>query len=85
MSARRNKGHRAKFIKYVKEIERGGNHQSYVVDDEYALGDETFEKNYKFTILEYCSPRNLYVKEHLWVQKLRSLNRLRLFGLPLLD
>ena len=41
-----NNGHRAKFIKYVKEMERGGNHQSYVVDDEYSLG------------IHLCSPMN---------------------------
>ena len=101
MSSCRNNGHRGKFIKYAKDMGRGGNHQKYIVDDEYSLGihlynehgvvdTEGFDSSYRFTILESCSPRNLDVKEHLWVQKLRSiyphgLNLVSPFGLPLLD
>ena len=29
---------------------------------------------YKFTILEKCTPKSLDVKEHLWIQKLKSLS-----------
>ena len=48
-----------------------------------------FNENYEMTLLEKCSPSMLDVKEHLWIQKLRTLNPLGLnsvdpFGLPLL-
>lgn len=101
MSSCRNNGHRGKFIKYANDMGRGGNHQKYIVDDEYSLGihlynehgivdTEGFDSSYRFTILESCSPRNLDVKEHIWVQKLKSiyphgLNLVSPFGLPLLD
>ena len=50
---------------------------------------EGFQNAYEFTILEKCSPKDLDVKEHLWVQKLKSLFPLRLnlyspLGFPLL-
>ena len=38
------------------------------------------DDNYKFTILEKCSPKNLDIKEHLWIQKLKTLTP---FGLNL--
>ena len=101
MCSNRNNGHRAKFVKYVKHMQRGGNHQKYILDDEYSLGihlynehnlihSEGFDETYKFTVLENCSPRNLGVREHLWIQKLRSLyphglNLVSPFGLPLVD
>ena len=28
---------------------------------------------YTFTLLEKCSPKSIDVKEHLWIQKLKSL------------
>ena len=70
-------------------------------DDEYSLGihlynehgitgSEGFDETYKFTILEKCSPRNLDIKEHYWIQKIRclyphGLNLASPFGLPLID
>ena len=34
---------------------------------------EGFEKSFEFTILEKSSPKSLEVKEHLWLQKLKTL------------
>ena len=101
MSACRNSGHRAKFLKYVSHMQKGGDHTKYTLDDEYSLGihlynehgimdSDGFDKTYKFTILEECSPRNLDTREHYWIHILRSilpygLNLISPFGLPLLD
>ena len=101
MCSCRNNGHRGKFIKYVSHMQQGGDHLKYTLDDEYSLGihlynehDITesvgFDQTYKFTILEVCSPRNIDVREHHWIQKLRclyphGLNLISPFGLPLLD
>ena len=68
--------------------------------DEYALGLHLykdhglrdfgdFDKNYELTVLEKCTPSSLDVKEHFWIQKLRTLSPLGLnsvdpFGLLLL-
>ena len=98
MVANRRNGHRNKFFEYIR---LNGIIQGVIVDkDEYipgmhlyndhginSFGD--FNKNFILTILENCSPSNLDVKEHLWIQKLRTLNPLGLnsvdpFGLPLL-
>ena len=75
-------------------------HESDVDKDEYVPGMHLynnhnmrdfrdFNENYEMTLLEKCSPSMLDVKEHLWIQKLRTLNPLGLnsvdpFGLPLL-
>ena len=101
MCACRNSGHLGKYTKYIKDMAKGGDHQKYILDDEYSLGIHLyndhqitdikgFDTYYKFTLLENCSPRNLAIKEHLWIQKLRSLypfglNLVSPFGLPLLD
>ena len=44
---------------------------------------------FEFTILEKCTPKNLDLKEHLWIQKLRTitphgLNLYSPLGIPLL-
>jgi len=68
--------------------------------DKYSLGihlynehkidtPEAFQESYAFTILEKCSPKDLEVKEHLWVQKLKTihpagLNLYSPLGFPLL-
>ena len=75
------------------------NSDSSEVDDVYSLGvhlvsehgclnKSDFNDTYKVTILEYCSPRSLEVKEHTWIHKLNSLapsgiNRANPFSLPL--
>ena len=91
-------GHRAKFFEIVRK--NGRVEQTEEDKDEYIPGFhlynnhglrdfEDFDKSYELTILERCSPAALDVKEHLWIQKLRTLNPLGLnsvdpFGLPLL-
>ena len=49
----------------------------------------SFNKNFKFTILERCNPLNIDLKEHLWIQRLKcikpyGLNSHDPFGIPLL-
>ena len=96
----RNSGHRAKYIKYGKQLANGVEINLSDLDDEYSLGihlhdvhnitdADGFDKYYRFTILESCNPRDLSKKEHLWIQKLRTLfphglNQKSPFGLPLL-
>ena len=100
MHASRNNGHRAKFVRYAKQLENGVKVDLNDLDDDYSLGihlheahnitcQDGFNDNYKFTILENCNPRDLCKKEHLWIQKMRSLiphglNRNSPYGLPLL-
>ena len=98
MLSNRINGHRNKLFEYIR---LNGRIEGAIVDkDEYIPGMhlyndhgisnfEDFNKNFILTILENCSPSNLGVKEHLWIQKLRTLNPLGLnsvdpFGLPLL-
>ena len=97
--ASRNNGHRAKYVKYSKQLGKGVKVDLNDLDDDYSLGIHLHEahsiigqegfKNYKFTVLENCNPRDLSKKEHLWIQKMKSLiphglNRNSPFGLPLL-
>ena len=97
--ASRNNGHRAKYVRYCKQLEKGIKFDLNDLDDEYSLAIHLHEahnitgqdgfNNYQFTILENCNPRDLNKKEHLWIQKMRSLiphglNRNSPFGLPLL-
>ena len=47
------------------------------------------DDHFEFTILEKCTPKNLELKEHLWIQKLRTitpygLNLYSPLGIPLL-
>ena len=49
---------------------------------------DAFNDSYVFTILESCNPRDLDLKEHKWIQKLKcvapyGLNSHDPFGLPL--
>ena len=89
-------GHRSDYKKYCE--------QHGILDpnsdvDRYAIGihlyrehgltnHDTFNQHMKFTILENCSPKDLSVKEHLWIQKTKSLypeciNLNSPYGLPL--
>ena len=49
---------------------------------------EAFNESYVFTILQVCSPKNLDVQEHKWIQKLKcvaphGLNSHDPFGIPI--
>ena len=98
MVSNRLSGHRNKFFEFIR---LNGKIDDIDSDkEEYIPGMhlynchnlrnyEDFNRNLTVSILEKCNPSDLDVKEHLWIQKLRTLNPLGLnsvdpFGLPLL-
>ena len=61
----------------------------HLISDHNKTDKSDFNKFYKVQILENASPKNIDVREHLWIQKLKSLrplgiNRANPFSLPLL-
>ena len=90
--------HRGCFIRFVKTNGR------LVVPteklDQFVIGmhlykqhgiltKQQFDDNLELYILEVCSPRDLDIKEHKWIQKLKALSPYGLnisspFGFPLL-
>ena len=72
---------------------------SVALSDEHLLGmhlyynhklrhTNAFNNGFKFTILEVSNPRNLDLKEHIWIQRLEcvvpyGLNSHDPFGIPL--
>ena len=91
--------HRGCFIRYVKT--NGDLVVPSAKLDNFALGmhlfnehglktKQQFDEAFELYILEVCSPKELDVKEHMWIQRLRALapNGLNLcssYGLPLLS
>ena len=90
--------HRSKFYDCIKN---SGKLKSHLAgDDDHLLGQhiffdhgmrykDSFDTAFSFTILETVSPIDMDVKEHIWVQKLRTIVPLGLnshdpFGIPLL-
>ena len=89
--------HREKFYELVRQ---NGELNEDADKDEYVPGMhlykdhglkifEDFNNSYEVTILEKCTPSSLDVKEHFWIQKLRTLSPFGLnsvdpYGLPLL-
>ena len=84
-------GHRRNLKKYINNPNVLNSVSDLNEKDKYTLATHLKEThgistltglddNYKFTILEKCSPKNLDIKEHLWIQKLKTLTP---FGLNL--
>ena len=74
-------GHRGK---YYECLGFNGDRLDLDADDDYALGlhlylqhglrdREGFNDGYEFTVLERCNPRNIDLKEHLWIQRLKCI------------
>ena len=91
-------GHRSKYYELVNnngDIGEVENQDEYVpgmhlYNDHGKRNFEDFNNSYELTLLEKCTPASLDVKEHLWIQKLRTLCPLGLnsvdpYGLPLLQ
>ena len=94
---KRTNGHRSAYGEYC---EKNGNLDANTDLDRYAIGihlyrehglnnPSAFDQHMKFFILENCQPKNLAVKEHLWIQKVRSIfpegiNLNSPFSIPLL-
>ena len=88
-------GHRGKFYDC---LQYNGDRLDLDVDDDHALGlhlylqhgvrnPTGFNESYSFTVLERCNPRNIDLKEHLWIQRLKTvkpygLNSHDPFGFP---
>ena len=90
-------GHREKFYELLRlngELHEDADKDEYVPEmhllrDHGLRNFEDFNNSYEVTILEKCTPSSLDVKEHFWIQKLRTLSPFGLnsvdpYGLPLL-
>ena len=86
-------GHRGKFTEFlyrdVSQLNDEDNLLGLHLFHKHHLNSKTaFDEGYTFTILEKCNPKNLDVKEHVWVQKLKcvapyGLNSHDPFGIPI--
>ena len=97
---KRINGHRSSQKKYSQDQNVITENLSMPEKDKYSLathlhkehgiiGCTSLDDNYTFTILEQCTPKSLDVKEHLWIQKLRTvvplgLNLYSPLGFPLI-
>ena len=97
---KRINGHRNSLVKFVENQNIVNVASSAYDKDKYSLAIHLYKEhgilnftgldnNFEFTILEKCTPKTLDVKEHLWVQKLktvipRGLNLYSPMGFPLL-
>ena len=88
-------GHRQKFRECLRY---SGDRLDLDCDDDYALGlhlffqhavrdSKGFNGSFSFTVLERCNPQNIDLKEHLWIQRLKTvkpygLNSHDPFGFP---
>ena len=97
---KRINGHRSSQKKYSQNQNVVNDDSKLSEKDKYSLATHlhkehnivsctSLDDNYLFTILEKCTPRSLDVKEHLWIQKLKTvtpqgINLCSPLGLPLL-
>ena len=87
-------GHRGKFSDFLFSDASQLNDEDnllglHVFHKHHLNSKEAFNNSYTFTILELCNPRNLDLKEHMWVQKLKcvapyGLNSHDPFGIPII-
>ena len=81
---KRINGHRHFQKKYSENQNIVNDVSNLIEKDKYSLathlhkehgivGCMSLDDNYVFTILEKCTPKSLDVKEHLWIQKLRTI------------
>ena len=81
---KRVNGHRNDMKRYANNPQILNNNVDISEKDRYSLAihlhsdhniisQNGLDNHYTFTILEKCTPRSLDVKEHLWIQKMRSL------------
>ena len=89
-------GHRSKYYDCLRYT---GDRANLSDDDDHLLGLHlyfehrlkdcgSFNDTYAFTLLERCNPRNIDLKEHLWIQRLKcikpyGLNSHDPFGFPI--
>ena len=97
ISLRKSK-HKSDFGQILKKgtsiIDSDGNADPYALGlhlhKDHGLTDiNSFDEYYNFCVLEHCTPRMLDVKEHMWIQKCKTLTPLGLnlsspFSIPLL-
>jgi len=88
---KRVNGHRTDMKKYMENPNVVGNNSELSVKDRYSLAIHLhrdhgivsirgLDDQYTFTILDKCTPKSLDVKEHSWIQKMKSMTS---FGLNL--
>ena len=88
---KRINGHRNDMKKYMKNPQILNDNSDLSEKDRFSLAlhlhrdhniksTDGLDDHYSFTILEKCTPKSLDVKEHLWIQRLKSLTP---FGLNL--
>ena len=85
-------GHRGKFTDFLFQDTSQLNDEDnllglHLFHKHYLNSKTAFDESYAFTILEKCNPKDLDVKEHVWVQKLKctapyGLNSHDPFGIP---
>ena len=88
-------GHRNKFYDCLRGVmtDKNGCADDYILGRHLFLCHNldtkgAFNENYRFTILEHCSPFNLDINEHLWIHRLKCIKPFGLnshdpFGIPL--
>ena len=97
---KRINGHRNSLKKFVENQNVLNAGSSLKDKDKYSLAIHLYKEhnilsvtglddNFEFTILEKCTPKTLDVKEHLWIQKLKTISPLGLnlyspLGFPLI-